>query len=169
MDVNKLSTGERVAGGAGIALFIIMFIGWWGAPDVNVDLGGIGGDVNVSGGIGSANAWQAASFLDLIWALAALSGVALALVAGSQSKPNLPVALSAIVAGLGGLATLTILYRILDTPFDLTRKVGVFLGLIAAAGITYGGWVAMQEEGTTFSDQADRLQGDGPNDPPSAA
>ncbi len=34
----------------------------------------------------------------------------------------------------------------------------MFLGLIASAGIAYGGWRAMEEEGTSFGDQADRLQ-----------
>ena len=36
---------------------------------------------------------------------------------------------------------------------------GIFLGLIAAAGVAYGGYRAMQEEGASFSDTADRLSG----------
>ena len=76
----------------------------------------------------------------------------------------MPVAMSAITAGLGGLATLT------DPLPDhrparcdagtWSSTVGVFLGLIAAAGITYGGWMAMQEEGTSFSGQADAWAGE---------
>ena len=61
----------------------------------------------------------------------------------------------------------------LDIPvglrLDVSRKIGVFLGLIAAVGIAYGGWRAMQEEGTSFGDQADRVGGDNPPPPPPSA
>lgn len=178
MDVNRLNTGEKIAGAAGLVLFIIMFFSWWGAPDVNVDLGELGGDINLSTGVEtSLNAWQAASFLDLIWGLTAILGVTLAALAMTQTQHNLPIALSAVVAGLGILTTVTILYRLIDTPFDLTRKFGVFLGLIAAGALAYGGWKAMEEEGTSFSEQADRVQSRGdsstsrqdPPPPPSSA
>jgi hypothetical protein len=158
--MENLRTGERIAGIAGVALLIIMFLNWWGAPEIEIE--GLG----TVGGVGSANAWEAADVLDILWALAAISGIALAVMAATSSQVNLPVAMSAITAGLGGLATLFILIRIIDPPFDADREYGVFLGLIAAAGIAYGGWVAMQEEGTSFSAQADRLSSDAPPPPP---
>ena len=52
--------------------------------------------------------------------------------------------------------------------------VAAAVGLIAAAAIAYGGWRAMQEEGTSFSEEADRFRGpdEGPSDvappPPSS-
>ena len=56
-------------------------------------------------------------------------------------------------------ALVLIVFRLLFTPdldssaididVDLGRKIGVFLGLIAAAGIAYGGWRATQESATT--------------------
>jgi hypothetical protein len=71
--------------------------------------------------------------------------------------------LSTVVTVAGALSTLLVLYRILDPPADADRKFGVFLGLILAAVLTYGGWLAMQEEGTSFQDAADRFGGgDGP-------
>jgi hypothetical protein len=54
-----------------------------------------------------------------------------------------------------------ILFRLIIVPdgsidvegVDLGRKVGIFLGLIAAAGITFGGWTAMNERASgQFSD-----------------
>ena len=63
---------------------------------------------------------------------------------------------------------LLILFRIVDPPsfgsfggvsVDGTVEFGIFLGLIAAAGIAYGGYMAMKEEGTSFGDTADRLSG----------
>jgi hypothetical protein len=160
--MDSLRTGEKIAGASGLALLIIMFLSWWGAPGDLGDLADLAGvDVDTS-----ANAWQLASILDILWFLAAVSGIALAAMAVQSAQVNMPVAMSAITAGLGGLATLTILYRLIDTPYDADRKYGVFLGLIAAAGIAYGGWTAMQEEGTSFSGEADRLQGDRTDPPP---
>jgi hypothetical protein len=175
MDVSRLSQGEKIAGVAGILLIIIMFaFSWYGVSIAGHDVPG-----------GTVNAWEAYSFTDIILFLAALSGIALAVTRAQGTTVSLPVALSAIVAGLGILATLLVLYRIINTPgdtgaasalvggsVDVSRKIGVFLGLIAAAGVAYGGWTAMQEEGTSFSGQADRLRdgdggpGAGPGAPP---
>jgi hypothetical protein len=158
MDFTILNRGERIAGIAGIALIIIEFLAWWGG-------GGFTGTVNgVAVGVESDitfSAWDAASFMDIIWFITGLSGIALALIAASDYEPGLPVAASAIATALGALSTLLIIYRLIDPPYDLSRKYGVFLGLIAAAGIAFGGWLAMQEEGTSFGGEADRFRGGG--------
>lgn len=163
--MENLRTGEKIAGASGLALLIIMFLGWWGVPGLD----GAAAETAEALGVGDVsttfNAWEPASFLDIIWFLTAVSGIALAALAFSRTQTNMPVALSAITAGLGILSVLTILFRILSTPYDLDRKYGVFLGLLAAAGVAYGGWKAMQEEGTSFSQQADRLQDRGPGGP----
>ena len=161
MDVNRLRTGEKIAGAAGIALLLIMFIfGWFSYGE---------GAFSASG-----NAWETMELIRFIILLAALAGIALAVVSASNTQVNMPVALSAITAGLGILAVLLIIFRIISPPdfgigdiadatgqdFDVGRDIGVFLGLIAAAAVAYGGWKAMEEEGTSFGDQGDRLQGD---------
>jgi len=161
--MDQLRTGEKIAGASGIALLLIMFIfSWFG----------------VEGGDEGRNAWEAFSIIDIVIFLAAAAGIALAVISATQTRVDLPVAMSALTAGLGVLAVILILFRILSTPdlevgglsasdfdVDVTRSIGVFLGLIAAGGVAYGGWQAMQDEGTSFSDQADRMQGGG-NEPP---
>ncbi len=83
-------------------------------------------------------------------------------------RSNMPVAPSAIIAGLGILAFVLILFRLIITPdpgggadfapagvdieIDVSRKIGVFLGLLASAGMAIGGWLSMQEEGASFGD-----------------
>ena len=152
--MDNLRTGEKIAGASGVLLILIMFIFDWFTADVGfgVSFGG--------------NAWEVFGGIDIVLFLAALAGIALAVMAASQSQVDMPVALSAITAGLGGLATLLVIYRIISPPdggagdlIDVSRSIGVFLGLIAAAGVTYGGWMAMQEEGTSFSGEADRVGG----------
>lgn len=167
MDFSRVRTGEMIAGVSGIALFIFMFFKWFGidAPDVTLPQGVAGVEVD------SVTAWQAFDFIDVILLLAVIAAVGLMLLSAAQANVNLPVAASAITAGLGILATLLVLYRIIDPPelaagFDTTRKIGVFLGLIASAGIAVGGWLAMQEEGTSFGGEADRVSGGGDRPPP---
>ncbi len=164
MDVNRLNTGEKLAGAAALVLFITMFLSWFGAPDfAGVDFEGVTGvDVSIS-------AWQAFDFIDLLLLLTVISGIALAVIAAVASTPNMPVALSAITTGIAALSTLFVLYRVIDPPFSLDREYGLFIGLIAVALVTAGGWMSMQAEGTTFGGEADRLQnrgtaGGGPTD-----
>jgi hypothetical protein len=162
MDANRLNTGEKIAGISGVLLLIIMFLFDW----FTIDVGGGVFDVSTGG-----NAWESFGFIDLILFLAAISGIALALVATSASKPDMPVALSAITAGLGILGVVLVLFRIISPPdfgvgdlVDVGRGIGVFLGLVATAGIAYGGWAAMQAEGSSFG--ASASGGDAPPPPP---
>jgi hypothetical protein len=77
------------------------------------------------------------------------------------------ISMNAVVAVLGAISFLLILYRIISPPdsgfseIDVSPAFGIFLGLIAAAGISFGGYRAMQEEGVTFGDIGDRLGGGG--------
>jgi hypothetical protein len=177
MDADRLRTGELIAGVAGVALFIIMFLPWFG-----FDVGGAAEDIAESFGVSAPdistsvnfNAWESFDFIDLVLLVTLIVAVGLATATAAARTVALPVAASALTAGLGILSTILVLYRIIDTPGDADRKYGVFLGLIAAGAIAYGGWRSMQEEGTTFGDQADRLGdrvggGDDAPPPPPAA
>ena len=159
--MDNLRTGEKIAGVSGVLLILIMFIFDWFS-------------VEESGGLGGLNAWQSFGIIDLVLLLAAAAGITLAVMSASRTEVNMPVALSALTAGLGGLAVLLVLFRIISPPeFDVLgveigtdREIGVFLGLIATAALAYGGWMAMQEEGASFSGEADRVGGTGDDAPP---
>jgi hypothetical protein len=151
MDVNRLSQGEKIAAGSGVLLFIVMFFAWFGASG---DIEALGQAVGVDT---SFNAWQSFDFIDLVLLVTVLAAVGAAAAKAADTRIDFP--LSAVVTGLGGLSTLLVLYRLIDPPGDASRKFGVFLGLIFAAALTYGAWLAMQEEGTSFQDAADRVGG----------
>lgn len=160
MDVNRLTQGEKIAAGSAIALFIIMFLKWYGLEG--------------AGDLADLSAWDAFDFIDLLLLLTIIVTVGAALATATGRRVDFP--LTTTVAVLGGLSALLVLFRLIFTPdidgfgfeVDTTRSYGVFLGLIAAAGIAYGGWRAMEEEGTSFGDAADRLSGpgDGPGGGP---
>ena len=147
MDTSRISFGEMVAAVSGLVLFIVMFMPWFG---VSADFEGVG-TTSVD-----ANAWESFGFIDIVLFLVALLaiGAALARAAGAV-PPELPAPLGMIVAAGGVLAVLLILYRLIDTPgesvsgfgaeIDVGRKVGAFLGLIAAGGVAFGGYTAATE------------------------
>jgi ABC-type amino acid transport system permease subunit len=149
--------GERVAAVSAIALFAFTFLRWYGAEPAGeatfpTDAGG--------------SAWQTLSLVLavlLVTVVVALVAGALRL-SGSKWRPAVP--LNAAVAVLGGLSALLILLRIVFPPdlgsvggiaLDATRSLGVSLGLLAAAGVAYGGYRAMGEEGSSFETIADGL------------
>jgi len=142
MDVNQVRRGELIAGVAGVALIIIMFLEWWSIPGGSA----AGALLSQAGFDTTFNAWQASDLNDIIWFITALFAVALGLLAASQANLNMPVALSAVTAGLGILSLVLIVIRLIDPPGELDRSYGVWLGLIAIIGIAYGSWITMQED-----------------------
>jgi uncharacterized membrane protein YhaH (DUF805 family) len=162
MDANKLNTGEKVAAISAILLFIFMFFDWFGVEVSGA--GGFSGSVPGAGG----SAWDALDFIPIVLMITIIAALAVAVLRLTDSTAEPPVSINAVVAALGGLSVLLILFRIIDPPsfgsfggvsVDGTVEFGIFLGLIAAAGIAYGGYMAMKEEGTSFGDSADRLSG----------
>jgi hypothetical protein len=168
MDLTRLTQGEKIAGVSGIALILIMFIFKWFGLKFSGGAGAVGFSVE-----GSRNAWGSYGFIDIVLFITVVAAVGLAAIKASDADVGLPVAASAIVAGLGILSVVLIIISIISPPdfgtdlsgtgIDHTRKIGVWLGLIAAIGVAYGGWRAMQEEGTSFAGEADRFRG--PPDP----
>jgi len=162
MDVDRLSLGEKIAGVSAILLFIFMFFDWY-SIDVSVSGGAFVGSAS-----GGGDAWEAFSYIDLFLLLTVIAAVAAVTIQLTDALIEPPVSMSSVVAILGGISVLLILYRIIDTPsagsfpgvsVDVSPTVGIFLGLIAAGGIAYGGYRAMQEEGTSFGEIGDRLGG----------
>ncbi len=163
MDVDRLGTGEKIAGISAVILFFDMFIlDWFGFGSVDTAIG----EIDIGAGL---NAWQSFDVIDIVLLITVGVAIGVAVMAANASSVNLPVAGSALVAGLGILSTVLILYRIIDPPSGADRELGVFVGLIFAAGIAYGGWTAMQEEGTSFGDQAGQSRGGGDEPPPPPA
>ena len=145
MDTQRLTTGELIAGVGAAALLILMFLPWYGV------------DVNVAGfsASESGNAWETLEFIDiLLFLLAVITlGVVGARMTGSMPD-DFPGPMLLLAAG--GLAALLVLFRVIDIPapdvpagagdaVDFSRKFGIFLALIAAAAMAYGGWRANAE------------------------
>ncbi len=168
MEADRLGTGEKISAVSAVLLFVFMFFDWFGVEISGVP--GFSGDVSGSGG----SAWDALDVIPIFLMLAIVVAIGVAVIRLTDADVELPVSLNAIVAALGGFAVLLILFRIVFPPdfgsfggveVDATLKLGIFLGLLASAGIAYGGSSAMREEGLTFGDTADRRGGGGQQPP----
>jgi len=160
MDLSRIRRGELIAAVGGIVLLIVLlFVNWYSAgAEVTTPLG----SVSVEGDFG---AWDGQGFLgtiaNLIILAAAIAAVGLAILTATSRTVALPVAASALTAGLGIAAVVMVALRMLFQPGPnalIDLKFGIWLALISAAVVAYGGWEAMKEEGTTFDEARDQLQ-----------
>ena len=162
-------SGERLAEIGGIALILIMFLFAWFAVDAE------GADINGFDAFDGFSDW-----IGLVLTFTAFSGIALGVFGAAAARNRVPVSLTALTAGLGIVSVvLIVIFGLISTPdislggsdsIETSRKIGVWLGLLASAAVAFGGWNAMQSEGTSFGEQRDRLQDrfDAGSEPPSA-
>jgi uncharacterized membrane protein len=132
-----LKPGEIVAGAAGVLLMVSLFLPWY---SVGVELPGAGRLVaRISG-------WEALTVIDVLLAIAALCGIALLVAQATARRPDLPVTLSVISTVVGIMATLLVLFRLIDAPAPSDRAIGIWLALLGAAGVAAGGWRSIADE-----------------------
>jgi hypothetical protein len=123
-----LRLGELVGAVGGIGLLVSSFLPWYSFGDL-FDL----------------TAWQAFSVTDIFLAVTAVVGMSVAICVLAHISVSYPVAGSAVATLFGAIAVVLIVYRLINPPGDhLGREIGAWLGLIAAAAITYGGYLGMQ-------------------------
>jgi hypothetical protein len=160
VDLSKLRRGELIAAVGGLLLLIALFFVDWYAVDVNIStpFGDIGGGAEFG-------AWDGQGFTgtiaDLVILAAAIAAVGLAVVTATARTVALPVAASALTAGLGIAAVVMVVLRMVFQPGPnefVELRFGIWLALISSAVIAYGGWEAMREEGTSFEEARDQLR-----------
>jgi hypothetical protein len=145
-DTTRIRFGEMIAAGAGLVLILSLFLEWY-----SVDIKGFGGNLPTVTG------WKALGFIDILLFLIGAIAIAIAVMKAMNVLPKgLPASPGLIVLALGGLAFVLVLFRIISIPdegagnlpgVDIGRSFGVFLALLAAAGVTLGGWLSWNEEG----------------------
>jgi hypothetical protein len=124
MRLNRTSPPELLAGICGLGLLIDLFIPWFEGAD----------------------AWQAFTVIDVLLALVGAAALALPLISASNPKPDAPITATALTTLGGILATLLVLFRLLDPPGTAAREIGLYLGLLAALGVATAAWRAMADE-----------------------
>jgi hypothetical protein len=155
-DTSRARFGDLIAAGGGLVLFISLFLNWY---SVNVKAGG-----SAFGGSGlsqseSGTGWEALSFIDILLFACAVAAITVAILrVANMIPPRGPVSPGIVLLGVGALATLLVLFRIISIPhgdvpdvpgvdISFGREFGIFLALLAAIAMTIGGWLGWNEEG----------------------
>jgi preprotein translocase subunit SecG len=99
----------------------------------------------------SVDGWHGLNHAHWLLLVTILVAFALVFFQLSRRAPAIPVTLSLVVAVLGALSILWLIYRVLINPPG-SRDVGGFIGLLSAAAITYGGYASVRLEGIAPGD-----------------
>lgn len=132
MDLSKLTNGQKIALASGLVLIINLFLPWY---RFDFGIGSI-----------SANAFDA-GFLAWFGSLLAIAGaviVAIEVFGGNTiDLGTLKGAQLALL--LGAVGFILVLLRLLTETSGVF--IGLFLGILATAGVTYGSFLVMKESG----------------------
>ena len=133
-----------------------MFLDWFADAGQAADLARrareaaeeLGLDGRDEGAFAPVDGWSGLGWLQVGLVISAIVlSLIFAVMTFTQAAVSPPVALSAIVTGIGVVAFLGLLYALINPPGgDTDREVGLYLGLLASAGIVGGGYLGMQEE-----------------------
>lgn len=131
-----MSQGQLIAAAGGILLFIFLFLPWFGQK----------GDVSLSG-------WEGQSSTDLYLLITAVVAVGAAVTTGVVF-PGLTT--NGAAALLGGVGTILLLWLVVfDYPQGKDREIGLYLSLLAAAAVAFGGYTAARD--TAGGGRSDRF------------
>jgi hypothetical protein len=129
-----LGLGERLALLAGVVLVVSVFTGWYTGS-------GEGVTISVTG-------WNVGTVGKLVFAVGL---VVVALITLREVGVRLPAALpeSLLTIGLGAVATILVLVRVIAIPDDFffaERGIGIWISLVAAVGVIVAGLLEASEE-----------------------
>jgi hypothetical protein len=129
------SAGERISWVAGLVLMLSSFMGWYAGSGVGIKLAVIGWHTGVLG--------KLVFFIGLaVLALVALHE------SGFELPPSIPESL--VIVALGALALIFVLIRVISIPDSVlpadSRGIGIWISLIAALGVVFGGLLRASEE-----------------------
>jgi hypothetical protein len=127
--------GERITWVAALVLLLSPFMDWYAGSGVGVKLAVIGWHTGVLG--------KLVFFVGLaVLALVAIREL------GVELPPTVPDSL--LVLGLGALALIFVLIRLISIPDSVLpadgRGIGIYISLLAALGVVFGGLLRAAEE-----------------------
>src|SRR3954454_1225155 len=124
MDLRRLRHGEWIAGIAGVVLLVSLFLDWYRG-----------------GGAAKATGWESFVVTDVVLAIAAVMGIALAAAAATQRTPAVPQALSALTTPVALVAAVLAVIHTISLPDGASgREGGLWRGQAGRLGVLAGAW-----------------------------
>lgn len=149
MDLDRLSTGEKIVAGSGLLIFILSFIPPWAKLDI--------GSVSTS-----FHAWDGYGFLIKLGILLALVAAVLAIVKAFGSNLSLPLTAGTLYLVLAAINALCLLLGVVIGPaggedeaalaladIEVSRGLMLFVAFALSLVQTYGAWAHRGTEPAT--------------------
>ena len=129
MNSTKYGLGQLVCGTGGALLIVSLFLPWAG------------------GAAGDLSGWELWTMADVFLLIVGLFAIGMALTGGRFGLFRPDLSLSGAADLLGVVATVLLAWLVIfDFPEGASRGIGIFLSLLAAAAIAYGGYTAARDE-----------------------
>ena len=129
------AAGDRVTWVSGLVLMLSSFMGWYSGSGLGVKLAVIG--------------WHTGTLGKLVFFIGLAIVVLVALRAYGFDLPS-SIPESLVVLGLGALATVFVLIRVISIPDAVlpadSRGIGIWIALVAALGVIAGGLLRAAED-----------------------
>lgn len=145
-DFDRIRRGELIAASGGVLLLATLFLlPWFG---VHPPAGTLAARQGASA---SLDGWNALTTTRWILLATIAIAVVLLVVTPARRAPAVPLTLGMLSCLFGGVSSIALLYRIFDHP-GLSARAGVYVGIVAAAVIAYGGYLSLRIEGGSLID-----------------
>ena len=130
MDVRRLRSGELLAGLSAAGLLFVMFLPWFG----------------------ERSAWDSMAIARVVLVVFVLCGLTIAVLTVTSRPVAMACSAAAITVGVGALALLLVVYRVVvNEPGDnavVSVEPGAYLGLLLVLGVIAGAWRTLADERT---------------------
>src|SRR5689334_10387440 len=141
----RLRQGALITASSALVLLLVMFATkWYGVDEIP---GRVATRTQVTH---AANAWHALTIVRWLMLATIIVAIGSVLLHGSQRSHGSKTNTGALVAVLGSVTAVVLIYRVLiDLPSAgsvVDQKFGAIIGVLAAVGIAIGGYEAMLEE-----------------------
>src|ERR1700712_741383 len=130
MGLRTLGGGEPLAGLSAAGLLLDMFIGWFGGR----------------------SAWEAMPIVRVVLVVLVVCGLTILVLTVTSRTVAMACSAAAITVGVGALALLCVVYRVvIDEPgpnATISVQTGAYLGLALVLGVVAGAWRTLADERT---------------------
>ena len=170
MNLNRLSRGEQILGGAGLLLFILSFIPPWGNISTSTEVEGVEGvieDTALADTVGDFNLWGGYGLLPKLGVLVALilAILVVAKAAGALDRANLPIPIGLVYLGGAAITLITMLIAVIAGPegensqstelfgvtssFEQNRGIFLWVGLLLTLALAAGAYLHFSSADST--------------------
>jgi len=140
----RSDAGEVISAACAVALLVLMFAAkWFGVNELPGRASGAGRSTAI-------DAWQAMTLLRWLMLLTIIVALTAPLLHLTQRTHGATTSTGGVVAALGTITALLLIYRVLINPPApdeiVDQKLGAVLGMLCALGIAFGGHASLRQQ-----------------------